>query len=81
MTEEPVEGAGENPAAQPPPSGADAPTTGDRGVDAIVGDLVGALEDPDRDDVEAVAEAHRRLQARLAGPSAPPPGQARPGPG
>lgn len=57
------------------------PTTGDPGVDRVLRDLDEALSGDAAAQVEAVAEAHRLLQARLTSPpQADPPGQARPGP-
>lgn len=45
------------------------PETGDGAVDRILADLDEVLtEDPD-EQVAAVTEAHRRLQARLSGPA------------
>lgn len=75
---------GDRPAADDGPA---RPVTGDADVDRVLEQLDTRLEqglehelDP-VDPVEAVDEAHRRLQARLTTPTtSAPPGQARPGP-
>lgn len=57
------------------------PVTGDSGVDRVLQELDGRLEGGTDEQVEAVTEAHRQLQARLTTPTPPAsPGQARPGP-
>lgn len=57
------------------------PATGDPGVDRVLEELDERLGSHPDDQVEAVAEAHLQLQARLTSPTTPvPPGQARPGP-
>lgn len=59
----------ERPGDQLEQQGSGRPETGDRGVDRILTDLDEALTaDPD-EQVAAVDEAHRRLQARLSGPA------------
>lgn len=58
------------------------PRTGDRAVDDALAAFDRAATGSAADQVEAAAEAHRALQARLTTPTPPPaaPGQARPGP-
>lgn len=57
------------------------PVTGDAGVDRVLKELQERLQDGPDEQVAAVTEAHRQLQARLTTPAPPaPPGQARPGP-
>lgn len=72
------------PEQEPPAAAGEAPpatSTGDPGVDRVLRDLDEALAGDPAAQVEAVAEAHRRLQTRLTSPPEPdPPGQARPGP-
>lgn len=65
-----------DPASRPAPS---VPATGDRAVDEAIALVTRAHRDGPAERVEALTEAHRRLQARL---TAPPPDQAeaRPGP-
>lgn len=67
--------------AGPPEDAQARPVTGDDAVDRLLRDLDDRLAAAPEDQVEAVTEAHRQLQARLAGQVTPtPPGQARPGP-
>lgn len=54
------------------------PVTGDAGVDRVLQEVQEQLQGGPDEQVAAVTEAHRQLQARLATPT--PPGQARPGP-
>jgi hypothetical protein len=58
------------------------PVTGDRTVDDALSAFERALQATPGAQVDAAAEAHRTLQARLTTPSpaAPAPGEARPGP-
>jgi hypothetical protein len=56
------------------------PVTGDAAVDGIVADLDRALRGDPEHHLEAVGEAHRRLQARLSAPPGPARPQPRPGP-
>lgn len=49
------------------------PVTGDAGVDRTLADLERALGSEEQDVVSALAEAHRRLQARLSDPGPTPP--------
>lgn len=55
------------------PHTGDRPDTGDPAVDRVLDDLDEALSGDAEGHVDAVAEAHRRLQARLAGPTDGPP--------
>lgn len=64
-----------------PPEDRPRPSTGDPAVDRVLQDLDERLATTPEEQVDAVAEAHRVLQARLSSPTPPaPPGQARPGP-
>lgn len=56
------------------------PATGDDQVDQTLRTLDETLADEDADQVDALSEAHRRLQTRLTSPEPDPPGSARPGP-
>lgn len=56
------------------------PTTGDRAVDDALAAFDRALAEGPHGQTEAVAEAHRALQARLTTPAPAAPGEVRPGP-
>lgn len=75
-------GQGQDPSARPEaaPGSSGRPGTGDREVDRVLAELDERLCAQPEGHVEDIAEAHRQLQARLAGAAVPPPGQGRPGP-